>query len=139
MQKLFSSIWFASFGVLASAVLFIIPALREESWPMILFIWLPAMSSGAAGFICGDKILDPDRINSYWGASVWGVVLSVLSMVIFTPAFIFIYYLIDDDHIDLAGLLAAVYTAGGYGVVPIFLFGGAIAGASLFSVRKYIT
>jgi hypothetical protein len=65
-RKSLAGAWFAAFGFLTAALFFL-------RWPMFwhitfLYVVLPCLSAGAAGYFWGSPILDP---KADWGILIW--------------------------------------------------------------------
>ncbi len=75
--------WFAAFGFLAAALFFL---RRPIFWhTTFLYVLLPCLSAGAAGYFWGGPILDP---NTNWARSVWrSIGVTAGAYLIFAPLF----------------------------------------------------
>src|SRR5947209_6960553 len=89
--KRLAAFWFSGCGLIAAAVMFIGPATRSGLISVCLSIVLPAVSAGLAGYWYGASILDTHRTKTYIQAFLRGLVLTLLTFMIFAPLLAFFY------------------------------------------------
>lgn len=69
-----TAIWFAAFALLFTALFFL--RLSMASHAVILYIILPSLAAGIAGYIWGWTILDSSRVKTYRQSVLRGLVVS---------------------------------------------------------------
>jgi hypothetical protein len=132
-----AAVWFAAFGALATAGLFL--PLSKTAHFVLLYIGLPAFSAGIAGYFWGGAILDTPRVTTYGGAAVRGLAVSAGAYAIFSVLFACGLPLLEAGwsvH-QAPGFLLFTLTFGVLLTGPVVLGAGMIAGSSLFALVRY--
>lgn len=81
VRRSIAALWFAAFAATAT-FLFFLP-LSMSTHAVILYIVLPSLAAGIAGYIWGGAILDPSRVQNDGQAVLRGCLLGVATFVIF--------------------------------------------------------
>lgn len=138
-RRLVAAIWFASFGLLATAIFFYPLSWRASA--VVLYIVLPSVSLGIAGFIWGEAILDSSKIKSYSESLVKGLGVAAGAYVIFALLYTCGLPLLEAGWSprQVVGLLFFTVTFGLLLGGPIAAVAGMIAATSLFSFGHYLS
>ena len=80
-----AALWFAAFAALATFLFFLRLAMSPHA--VILYILLPSLAAGIAGYIWGAAILDPSRIQNYGHALLRGLLVGAATFVIFATLY----------------------------------------------------
>lgn len=137
-RRLVAAIWFATVGLLATIVFFYPLSLAANA--VLLYIVLPSVSLGIAGFIWGGAILDPSRVKSHGESLVKGLGIAVGAYVIFSLLYACGLPLLEAGWHprQVGGLLFFTLTFGLLLGGPIAAVTGMIAATSLFSFGHYL-
>ena len=76
-----AALWFAAFAALATFLFFLRLVMAPHA--VILYIVLPSLAAGIAGYIWGGAILDPSRTQTYGQAVLQGLIVGAATFVIF--------------------------------------------------------
>jgi hypothetical protein len=138
-RKFVAAIWFASFGLLATVIFF--HQLSMATNAAILYIVLPSLSLGIAGFIWGGAILDPSRVKSHGESLMKGLGVTVGAYVIFALLYANGLPLLEAGWSprQAGGLLFFTLTFGLLFGGPMAAVAGMIAATSLFSFGHYLS
>ncbi len=84
--RFMAGVWFGLFGLLAACLLYMIPS--KGRW-VYLVIWcgLPGLASALSGAILGVRIFDPRLVKGGRSAVLHGLIVMVLTYIIFAPMF----------------------------------------------------
>ena len=80
-----AALWFAAFAALATFLFFL--RLVMSTHAVILYILLPSLAAGIAGYIWGAAILDPSRVQNYSHALLRGLLVGAATFVIFAALY----------------------------------------------------
>lgn len=80
-----AALWFAAFAALATFLFFL--QLTMASHAVILYIVLPSLAAGIAGYTWGGAILDPSRVQNYGQAVLRGFLVGAGTFVIFAALY----------------------------------------------------
>jgi hypothetical protein len=76
-----AALWFAVFAALATFLFFLRLAMAPHA--IILYIVLPSLAAGIAGYTWGGAILDPSRVQTYGQSVLRGLIVGAWTFVIF--------------------------------------------------------
>jgi hypothetical protein len=76
-----AALWFAAFAALATFLLFLRLVMSPHA--VILYVVLPSLAAGIAGYIWGGAILDPSRVQHYGQTLLRGFLVGAATFVIF--------------------------------------------------------
>ncbi len=76
-----AALWFAAFALLSTLLFFL--RLSMASHAVILYIVLPSLAAGIAGYIWGGAILDSSHVKTYGQAVLRGLAVSAGAYAIF--------------------------------------------------------
>ncbi|HEV2988277.1 MAG TPA: hypothetical protein VG759_07540 [Candidatus Angelobacter sp.] len=127
-----AAIWFTAFGFLAT-FLFFLP-LSSKSHVVILYILLPSISAGIAGYILGGAILDSPKIKSYSDSLLRGIGVTALAYAIFSMLYVFTLPFLEPGWSmrEAVGLIVFPLVFGLLMMGPLASIAGMIAGVTLF-------
>jgi len=80
-----AALWFAGFAALATFLFFLRLVMAPHA--IILYIALPSLAAGIAGYIWGGAILDPSRIQNYAQSVLRGFLVGTATFVIFAALY----------------------------------------------------
>ena len=84
-QRSIAALWFAAFAALATFLFFLRLVMAPHA--IILYIVLPSLAAGIAGYIWGGAILDPSRVQTYGQALLRGSIVGAGTFVIFAALY----------------------------------------------------
>ena len=127
-----AAIWFAAFGLLTT-LLFFFP-LSGKSHAVVLYILLPSISAGLAGYICGGALLESSKIKSYGGSLLRGLGVTAVAYSIFSVLYAFALPLLEPGWSlrQALGLTPLALIFGLLMMGPLAAIAGMVAGATLF-------
>ena len=76
-----AALWFAAFAALATFLFFLRLVMAPHA--VILYVVLPSLAAGIAGYIWGGAILDPSRVQNYGQTLLRGFLVGAATFVIF--------------------------------------------------------
>jgi len=132
-----AAVWFAAFGGLATVGLFL--PLSKTGHFALLYIGLPALSAGVAGYVWGGVLLDASRVRTYGDAALRGLAVSAGAYAIFSLLFAWGLPLLEAGwsvH-QAPSFLLFTLTFGVLLTGPVVLAVGMIAGSALFALGRY--
>ncbi len=131
-KRLLAALWFAAFALLCMAVMF--HALTMSLRGAVLYVLLPVTASGAAGGLWGGSILDRAKMNTVAQSLLRGIAVAGGAFVIFALLFALALPFIERGWSlrQSAGLFLLTSTLGVLLAGPTVLFGGMLAGATLY-------
>ena len=94
-RRLCAAAWFALLGFTVSALLFLHGPMRWNA--VYLYLLLPALSGGLAGYLWGGAILDSGRAKNMSEALLRGVGVTAASFAIFSLLFAVVYSLTEQS------------------------------------------
>lgn len=133
-----AAIWFAAFALLFTVLLFL--RLSMASHAVILYIVLPSLAAGIAGYIWGAAILDSSQVKTH-GHSVWrGLGVSAGAYAIFAVLYACEVPLLEGEwSLGRAGsLFLFALMLGPLMVAPMAAITGMIAGITLFRFGRRV-
>jgi hypothetical protein len=80
-----AALWFAAFAALATFLFFLRLVMAPHA--VILYVVLPSLAAGIAGYIWGGAILDPSRIQNYGQTVLRGLIVGAGAFVIFAAVY----------------------------------------------------
>jgi hypothetical protein len=80
-----AALWFAAFAALATFLFFLRLVMSPHA--MILYVVLPSLAAGIAGYSWGAAILDPSRVQNYGQIVLRGFIVGAWTFVIFAALF----------------------------------------------------
>jgi hypothetical protein len=80
-----AGLWFAAFAALATFLFFLRLVMSPHA--MILYVVLPSLAAGIAGYSWGAAILDPSRVQNYGQIVLRGFIVGAWTFVIFAALF----------------------------------------------------
>lgn len=133
-HRILAAAWFAAFGFIAAAIFFLH---RPIAWrAVILYLVLPSLSAGAAGYAWGAPLLDP---NNRWGkALLRSLGVTAGAYAIFALLFALGLPLLERGWslLQVPGLLVMTLTLGLLMVGRWVLFAGIAAGLTLHKLGR---
>lgn len=84
-RRFIAALWFAAFAALATLLFFLRLAMAPHA--VILYIVLPSLAAGIAGYIWGGAILDPSRVQTYGQSVLRGLMIGAGTFVIFAALY----------------------------------------------------
>jgi hypothetical protein len=84
-RRAIAALWFAAFAALATLLFFLRLVMAPHA--VILYVVLPSLAAGIAGYGWGGAILDPLRVRNYGRALLRGFVVGVATFVIFAALY----------------------------------------------------
>jgi hypothetical protein len=84
-RRSIAALWFAAFAALATFLFFLRLVMAPHA--VILYILLPSLAAGIAGYFWGGAILDSSRIQNYGHAVLRGFIVGALTFVIFAALY----------------------------------------------------
>jgi hypothetical protein len=135
-KRLLAAVWFSALALLCLAVMF--HKLTMSFRGGFLYVLLPIIASGVAGSLWGIPILNPARTNRVGQSLLRGIAVSCGAFVIFSLMFAFALPFMERGWSlgQSAGILWFTWTLGFLLAGPIVLFGGMLAGATLYWFRR---
>jgi hypothetical protein len=137
-RRLLAAIWFTAFGLLATVIFF--HQLSMTAHAVVLYIVLPSVSAGVAGYIWGGAILDSSKVKSYGEAVLRGLGVSAGAYVIFALLYACGLPLLEAGWSlrQAGGLLLFSFTFGLLLGGPMASIAGMIAATSLFGFGHHL-
>ena len=80
-----AAFWFATFAALATFLLFLRLVMAPHA--VILYVALPSLAAGIAGYSWGGAILDPSRVQNYGQTMLRGFIVGAGTFVIFAALY----------------------------------------------------
>jgi len=80
-----AALWFAGFAALATFLFFLRLVMAPHA--VVLYVVLPSLAAGIAGYSWAGAILDPSRVQNYGQAVLRGLVVGALTFVIFAALY----------------------------------------------------
>jgi hypothetical protein len=80
-----AALWFAGFAALATFLFFLRLVMAPHA--VILYVILPSLAAGIAGYSWGAAILDPSRVQNYGQAVLRGFLVGAGTFVIFAALY----------------------------------------------------
>jgi hypothetical protein len=80
-----AALWFAAFGALATFLFFLPLVMAPHA--VILYVVLPSLAAGIAGYTWGGAILDPARVQNYGQSVLRGFLVGAGTFAIFAALY----------------------------------------------------
>lgn len=84
-RRSIAALWFAAFAALATFLFFLRLVMAPHA--VILYVVLPSLAAGIAGYAWGGAILDPSRVQNYGHAVLRGLLIGAGTFVIFAALY----------------------------------------------------
>lgn len=84
-RRFIAALWFAAFAALATFLFFLRLVMAPHA--VILYVILPSLAAGIAGYIWGGVILDPSQIQNYGQSVLRGLIVGAGTFAIFAALF----------------------------------------------------
>jgi hypothetical protein len=81
VRRPIAALWFAAFAALDTFLFFLRLVMAPHA--VILYVVLPSLAAGIAGYIWGGAILDPSRVQNYGQTVLRGFLVGAATFVIF--------------------------------------------------------
>ena len=137
-KRLLAAVWFSALALLFVAVMF---HKLTMSFPgTLLYVFMPVIASGIAGSLWGFPILNPAKTNGVGQSLLRGIAVSASAFIIFSLMFTIALPLVERGWSlrESGGLLLLTWTLGLLLAGPIVLFGGMLAGVTLYLFRRRV-
>jgi hypothetical protein len=131
--------WFALAAVIPIAFYFLL--IWEGDWKhfdavfLLLFLGAPVLMAGLCGFLLGSSILDPDETKTPLQAMVYGLMVALLSYLLFFTTSVLILGLRSDDPTEFVIGWALIFMFGFIYVGWLIAMVGAVGGGLLYLYR----
>lgn len=137
-RRLLAAAWFAALAMLCLSVMF--HRLTMSLGGAFLYVFLPIVTSGIAGSVWGVAILNPAKTDNLGRSLVRGIAVAGGAFVIFSFMFALAQPFAEHGWSlrNSAGILFFTWTLGLLLAGPIVLFGGMLAGATLYLFRRKV-
>lgn len=137
-RPLVAAICFAIFGLLSTSLFFLRVSMASHA--VILYIVLPSLAAGIAGYLWGGAILDSSRVQNYGESVLRGLVVSAAAYAIFAVLYACVLPMLEGQSslgrvgsLFLFTLMLGILTGG-----PLAAVSGMVAGITLFRVSRYL-
>lgn len=133
-----AAIWFAAFALLFTVLFFL--RLSMASHAVVLYIVLPSLADGIAGYIWGGAILDSSHVKTYGHSVLRGLGVSAGAYAIFAVLYACELPLLEGEwSLGRAGsLFLFVLMLGPLMVAPMAAITGTISGITLFRFGRHV-
>jgi hypothetical protein len=133
-----AAIWFAAFGLVFTVLFFL--RLSMASHAVVLYIVLPSLAAGIAGYIWGGAILDSSQVKTYRHSMRRGLGVSAGAYAIFAVLYACALPLLEGEwSLGRTGsLLLFVLMLGPLMVAPMGAITGMISGITLFRFGRHV-
>lgn len=84
-RRSIAALWFAAFAALATFLFFLRLVMSPHA--VILYVLLPSLAAGIAGYSWGGAILDTSRVHTYGHAVLRGFMVGAATFVIFAALY----------------------------------------------------
>ncbi|MGC1903721.1 MAG: hypothetical protein WA715_07880 [Candidatus Acidiferrum sp.] len=133
-----AALWFASFALLSTVLFFL--RLSMASHAVILYIVLPSLAAGIAGYIWGGTILDSSYVKTYGQAVLRGLAVSAGAYLIFAVLYAWELPMLEGQwsmgrvgSLFLFTLMLGILMGG-----PLAAVTGMISGITLFRFGRHV-
>jgi hypothetical protein len=133
-----AAVWFAAFAALATFLFFLRVSMAAHA--VILYIVLPSLAAGIAGYIWGAAILDPSRVQNYGQTVLRGLIVGAGAFVIFAGLYACGLPMLEGQwslgrvgSLFLFTLMLGILMGG-----PLAAVTGIVSGIALFRVSRYL-
>jgi hypothetical protein len=133
-----AAIWFAAVAALATFLFFRRLAMAPHA--VILYIVLPSLAAGIAGYIWGGAILDSSRVRTYGEAVLRGLGVGAGTYLLFAALYSFVLPLLEGQWSlgRTGGLFVLTLTLGILMGGPLAAAAGMLGGFTLFGFGRHV-
>ena len=133
-----AAIWFAAFALLFTVLFFL--RLSMASHAVVLYIVLPSLAAGIAGYIWGGAILDSSHVKTYRQSVLRGLGVSAGAYAIFAVLYACEVPLLEGEWSlgRAESLLLFALMLGPLMVAPMAAITGMISGIMLFKFGRHV-
>jgi hypothetical protein len=137
-RRSIAALWFAAFALLFTVLFFL--HLSMASHAVILYIVLPSLAAGIAGYIWGGAILDSSHVKTYGQSVLRGLGVSAGAYLIFAVLYACELPLLEGEWSlgRAESLFLFVLMFGPLMVAPMAAITGMISGITLFRVSRHL-
>jgi len=132
-----AALWFAGFAALATFLFFLRLVMAPHA--VILYVLLPSLAAGIAGYSWGGALLDPSRIQNYGHAVLRGLLVGAGTFVIFAALYACVLPTLEGQwslgrvgSLFLLTLILGILMAG-----PLAAITGMTAGITLYKFGRH--
>lgn len=136
-RRSIAALWFAGFAALATFLFFLRLVMGPHA--VILYIVVPSVAAGIAGYGWGGAILDPSRVHNYGQAVLRGIIVGAGTFVIFAALYACVLPTLEGQwslgrvgNLFLLTLMLGILMAG-----PLAAVAGITAGITLFKFGRH--
>jgi hypothetical protein len=136
-RRSIAALWFAGFAALATFLFFLRLVMAPHA--VILYVLLPSLAAGIAGYSWGGAILDPSRIQNYGQAVLRGFLVGCATFVIFAAFYACVLPVLEGEwtlgrvgSLFLFTLMLGVLMGG-----PLAAITGMTAGITLYKFGRH--
>jgi hypothetical protein len=136
-RRSIAALWFAGFAALATFLFFLRLVMGPHA--VILYIVVPSLAAGIAGYGWGGAILDPSRVHNYGQAVLRGIIVGAGTFVIFAALYACVLPTLEGQwslgrvgNLFLLTLMLGILMAG-----PLAAVAGITAGITLFKFGRH--
>lgn len=132
-----AALWFAAFAALATFLFFLRLVMAPHA--VILYVVLPSVAAGIAGYGWGAAILDPSRVQNYGQAVLRGLIIGPLTFVIFAALYACVLPTLEGQWSlgRVGSLFLFTMTLGTLMGGPLAAVTGMTAGITLFKFGRH--
>jgi hypothetical protein len=133
-----AAIWFAAFALLFTVLFFL--RMSMASHAVVLYIVLPSLAAGIAGYIWGGAILDSSHVKTYRQSVLRGLGVSAGAYTIFAVLYACELPLLEGEWSlgRVGSLFLFVLMLGPLMVAPMAAITGMISGITLFKFGRHV-
>ena len=132
-----AALWFAAFAALATFLFFLRLVMAPHA--VILYVVLPSLAAGIAGYTWGGAILDPSRFHNYGQAVLRGFLIGARTFVIFAALYACVLPMLEGPwslggmgNLFLFTLMLGIFMGG-----PLAAITGMTAGITLYKFGRH--
>lgn len=136
-RRSIAALWFAGFAALATFLFFLRLVMGPHA--VILYIVVPSVAAGIAGYGWGGAILDPSRVHNYGQAVLRGIIVGAGTFVIFAALYACVLPTLEGQwslgrvgNLFLLTLMLGILMAG-----PLAAVASITAGITLFKFGRH--
>lgn len=136
-RRSIAALWFAGFAALATFLFFLRLVMAPHA--VILYVVIPSLAAGIAGYSWGGVILDPSRIQNYGQAVLRGLIVGAATFVIFAALYACVLPTLEGQwslgrvgSLFLLTLMLGILMGG-----PLAAITGMTAGITLFKFGRH--
>jgi hypothetical protein len=132
-----AALWFAAFGAIATFLFFLRLVMAPHA--VILYVVLPSLTAGIAGYTWGGAILDLSRVQNYGQSVLRGFLVGAGTFVIFAALYACVLPMLEGPwslgavgNLFLFTLMLGILMGG-----PLAAISGMTAGVTLFKFGRH--